>query len=849
MNDTSFTWIPIYQEIARKVLEFERDQKALIEITRKMDQEGLMVISVNDKGANGIAHRLQEIDPFTFFASFNRGTTDANRKAVLQYLKSHWGLQADIPNDFAGIPLVTPRKAWFISFSFKRSPEDVPKLWRLAHEAMEKDPAEFDRQILDDCLAIKGVALPMLTMGMFWLRPDYYLAADSRNLSFFKEQGITPPESSAQAYFQYLKDVTRKLGTDFPLLSHQAYLKAKEKPSEETIDLEPSEEIAFWAISTGKDGEQWAEFARQGIIAIDFNIADDLSAYEDREKIRQAIDRLKGDDSSHQNDTLACWQFVHEIKTGDVILAKQGVRKLIGCGRVCSEYIFDSSRPNFRHIRRVDWLSIGEWSLRDEVNFAIKTLTNVTPYKADVERLLVIAGIDPDTLEVIPSPETPPILSSSEQHYWWLNANPKIWDIEKATVGETQVYTSHNDKGNKRQKYKYFAEVKPGDILIGYVTSPQKEIVAVCQITNGLHQSSDGEGIEFKKIERLTNPITYQELKGNVSLAACEPLVNNQGSLFSLSADEYEIIRAIIDEKNPAIPQSRVGAYTMPDALREIFFSESDLESILSRLRRKKNLILQGPPGVGKTFVARRLAYLLMEAVDQSRVEIVQFHQSYSYEDFIQGIRPDGNGGFKLKAGIFYNFCRRAQRDPERDYFFIIDEINRGNLSRIFGEIMMLIEPDKRGAEFAIPLTYSENEDERFFVPPNLHLIGTMNLADRSLALVDYALRRRFSFVTLRPGFDRDGFRDLLLGLGASPDLIEKIRSRFNALNELISGDARNLGPGFCVGHSFFCPTGGQPLDDVWYHEIIDSEIRPLLEEYWMDEPGKVEKQIGLLKQ
>ena len=195
------------------------------------------------------------------------------------------------------------------------------------------------------------------------------------------------------------------------------------------------------------------------------------------------------------------------------------------------------------------------------------------------------------------------------------------------------------------------------------------------------------------------------------------------------------------------------------------------------------------------------------------------------------------------RDGIFYQFAKVACNDLKRDYFFIIDEINRGNLAKVFGELLMLIEADKRGPKYAIPLTYSDQADETFYVPSNLHVIGTMNTADRSLAMVDYALRRRFAFATLDPAFDSPAFAVWLTKRGASVRLLARIRERLNALNSEIE-EYRDLGPGFRIGHSFFCPLGGQIPNDAWYREVIDSEIRPLLEEYF-ESRERVEKLVN----
>lgn len=254
-----------------------------------------------------------------------------------------------------------------------------------------------------------------------------------------------------------------------------------------------------------------------------------------------------------------------------------------------------------------------------------------------------------------------------------------------------------------------------------------------------------------------------------------------------LPSDERmnELVKVVLDAYDRAVdvppPEPTTKApstpepYSMDDALSELFLDQTSLERLLAIWTGKKNLILQGAPGVGKSFVAKRLGYLLLGAKDARRVETIQFHQSYSYEDFVQGYRPDGEGGFALREGVFHRFCAKASLSPSLPHVFIIDEINRGNLSKILGELMLLIEHDKRGPGWSATLSYSQPDEPRFFVPANLYLLGMMNTADRSLSIVDYALRRRFSFFLLEPMFGSDKFRDFLIHRGIPKEIVALI--------------------------------------------------------------------------
>lgn len=292
---------------------------------------------------------------------------------------------------------------------------------------------------------------------------------------------------------------------------------------------------------------------------------------------------------------------------------------------------------------------------------------------------------------------------------------------------------------------------------------------------------------------------------------------------------QIKLIKRIKPRKTNTVSLPEDNKYTKDNFLNEVYMDENTYNILTELLETKYNVILQGAPGVGKTFSAKRLAYSVMGEKDTSRVAMVQFHQSYSYEDFIQGYRPSKDG-FDLKNGVFYRFCREAERDSERLYFFIIDEINRGNLSKILGELMMLIEKDKRGEK--LKLLYS---DELFTVPDNVRIIGMMNTADRSLALMDYALRRRFAFFDLAPAFSSDGFKNYL-NKKNSPKL-EKLVGVVESLNNAVSSDD-SLGDGFRIGHSYFCTDN--EVTDTWLKTVVEYEVIPLIKEYWFDDPSSI---------
>ncbi len=291
-------------------------------------------------------------------------------------------------------------------------------------------------------------------------------------------------------------------------------------------------------------------------------------------------------------------------------------------------------------------------------------------------------------------------------------------------------------------------------------------------------------------------------------------------------------------------------SYGVADIVAEgCFVPEADLQAMLQRWQSKKNLILQGPPGTGKTWLAKRLAKALIDSKSPSdeQLRVVQFHPALSYEDFVRGYRPGGDGKLTLTDGVFLQVVEAARFQPDVDHVLIIEEINRGNPAQVLGEILTLIESSKRNKEAAMELAYPRRVGERFYVPENLYVIGTMNVADRSLALVDLALRRRFAFVNLVPGLNA-AWEQWCLAKGMDAASIAHIRSEIEALNQEISQDSA-LGAQFQIGHSYVTPHEAVADAQAWFAEVVQSEIGPLLHEYWFDAPDRADAAIAKLLQ
>ena len=669
------------------------------------------------------------------------------------------------------------------------------------------------------------------------MRPDLYLPLDSRSQDLLFSLGITFDNKKFLRYQDY-KNVMNRLNekmrkeslgfTNYVEFSYAAYLKTSQTAEKERKEAAEAKKN-YWVYAPGENAVFWENYYKEGIMGLGWNRIGNLKEYKDVDDIESHLKWNSDTDKSQAKNADMLYSFANEMKPGDVIFVKRGRTHIIGRGVVTSDYYYDGEREFQPHLRKVHWTAKGDWELDNQM--PIKTLTMISGYKiADKLNTLIDGQGNVD----VPSD------SPKGDNYWWLTGSPKYWSPSKDwELGDDIDYTLYNEKGNKRRVFKHFHEAKPGDVVIAYESTPVLQIVAIGRVVS----ETDGEVLYIRKIENLLSPVPFAEILNNPHLKNSEPVMNRcQGSLFRLTRDEYEEIMRLIRKENPKPieeddePTEEIETYTDQEFLDDVYMDDQQLQTLKTLLMRKKNLILQGAPGVGKTYAAKRLAYAIMGVKDGSRISVIQFHQNYSYEDFVMGYKPNAEEGFSLVNGIFYEFCQKARVHRDMPYFLIIDEINRGNLSKIFGELLQTIEADYR--DNSIQLAYNK---QRFSVPSNLYIIGMMNTADRSLAMIDYALRRRFSFFEMKPGFDTPQFNAYIKS--KNDEKLEKLVNAVKDLNMLIDSDD-SLGSGFCIGHSYLCN-----LEDGYDLEsIVEYDIIPMLREYWFDNDEQFNLQADKLR-
>ena len=815
-----FEWINFYSEFATKLLEFKNNRAELIADIQSAYSAINMKLPKLEREDSII-----DIDPFTVFGLFNKGITNANRIAILESFATVFNIKSKVPNNFDGIPVLNNLKATYYVFKDDRQAADINNLWGLYESAInlaEKDDAA-NREIftkwydtVHDQLGIRW----NITMGLYWIRPYEFINLDSINRGFIVDPDNMPVDfvnsvkkklnkvpyaaeylAIKDACLQALKDGNYEY-KNYPELSYRAWIVSKQVNQEKAeVKGKKSSKAAFlrWfapLIQALRDlgGSGTPAEARAKII-------------ENEQLSEDEINQTRGKNNVNK--------FENEVAFARNYLVNAGY---------------------------IDKSVYGIWTLTE----AGKSVDMTSEMASDIFKIVLSSS---------PSKQGKNIdaLADEDVHTvrYWLYAPGEgscMWDefytsgimaIGWGEIGDLSTFDSKDAMKIKMREvideslsyknaahatWQFAKEMKIGDIV--FVKKGMHQIIGRGIVMSDYEYDSTRDD-EYKNIRQVD--WTYNGewphpgqavMKTLTDITSYTDYVEKLNSLFE---DETEEDAEDVEKTYPP--------YTKEDFLSEVFMPEEEYDKLSGILRIKKNIILQGAPGVGKTFVAKRIAFSMMGVKDVERVMMVQFHQSYSYEDFIMGFRPSTDG-FELKRGAFYNFCKKAEIDGDNDYFFIIDEINRGNLSKIFGELFMLIENDKRGV--SLQLLYS---DEKFSVPKNIYIIGMMNTADRSLAMLDYALRRRFAFFEIKPGFTTDGFREYRMSL--ENEKFDKLIACVESLNNVISND-ESLGDGFCIGHSYFCNLLPDTINDQILSYIVEYELIPLLKEYWFDEPTKV---------
>ena len=815
-----FEWIDFYSEFATKLLLFKNDRKALIERINDVYTAINMQVPKLESGGDII-----DIDPFTIFGLFNKGITNSNRIAIIRSIANVFGIEAKVPNNFDGIPVLNNLKATFYAFKEDRKADDIDNIWnvfeaalRLADNDTEQNRKEFSKwyDLVHDQRCIRW----NITMGLYWIRPYTYINLDSRNRWYISNVENMPAE--------FVNSIKKKINkvpnaTDY-LFIKDACIKALEVGSYEYKNY-PELSYSAWIVSEQVNRQKAAANGKK------LSNAAFLRWFK---PLIQALRDLGGSGTPAE----ARAKIVENEQLSDeevnAIRGKNNVNKFENEVAFARSYLVNAGY--------IDKSIYGVWTLTE----AGKSVEMTDDMASDIFKSGVAqaqnsrekkgAAIADDDVDTV--------------HYWIYapGENSCMWEefysegimaIGWGEIGDLKTFDSKDAMKSKMKEtfdaslsyknaahatWQFVNDMKIGDIV--FVKKGMHQLVGRGVVSSD-YEYDAGRNDKYGNIRKVN--WTHKGEWPHPGQAVMKTLTD-----ITSYTDYVEKLNALFEDESAEDVEEvskNYPVYTEDDFLDEVFMTEEEYSKLVGILKAKKNVILQGAPGVGKTFAAKRLAYSVMGVKDIDRVMMVQFHQSYSYEDFIMGFRPSTTG-FELKKGAFYNFCKKAEIDSDNDYFFIIDEINRGNLSKIFGELFMLIENDKRGIE--LQLLYS---DEKFAVPANVYIIGMMNTAARSLAMLDYALRRRFAFFEIKPGFETDGFREYRMSL--DNDKFNKLINCVENLNSVIASD-ESLGEGFCIGHSYFCNLEVDKIDNECLYGIVEYELIPLLKEYWFDEPTKV---------
>jgi hypothetical protein len=905
-----FTWIPFYEELADKLLAYRDRQGDLISILKGLKEQGIPVISLADKDKKGNSIPLTAIDPFTFFASFNRKATDQNRRAILAAIKQRLQLQAEVPTDFDGIPIMSPMMSRFFAQQSDRSPGDIPALWEFAEAIAMRTPENVPAELFNRCLKVFCVSVTNLTMGMFWMRPQTYLALDQRNRKLLGERGVANVVKDWASYLHFLKEaeahvpekpyefsrsayagaskcnywvfqgnpqnyrvvdalrdgvvktwqvnqnkkdvhlgdkiiiwvtgeaagcyalatVTSEVNTITEDPEETAYrIQAPKKSTMEGITLridtnlwnspvtkedikrQPAfkdfpagrqgtnliateaqyngilalvrgrTEMRYWLYAPGRDAKYWDECWQKGVMVFGAGELSDLSAFSDKAAIEKAFKEAKKLKHRPINDARGAWDFSHVLSPGDIVIAKKGARQFIGYGVVSGPYRYDPQRTTYRNVRPVRWIKRGKWLKTKGGPIVQKALTDITKYSEYVQQLRELIGIeDTEISHGVSMPLNTILYGPPGTGKTWTLRN----EYMKRFTESAAALSKEDFAANLVADLAWWQVIAM--VMLDLKTSNVSGILAHPLMEARIRRANN----------RNPRAAVWAHLQMHTKADCQEVKYAKRGEPLLFSKDAMSIWS--IDEK----------------------LTTEEAPDLVEAMQRYRNYT----PGQGAVI---------------KRYEFTTFHQSYSYEDFVEGIKPVMSEevaetvAYEVKSGIFKTMVQRALADPNHDYALLIDEISRGNVASILGELITLIEDDKRqGApnELSARLPYSRDE---FVVPKNLYIIGAMNTADRSVEALDTALRRRFTFVAIPPQPER---------IQQPANLKVDLRKLLTVINARIE---KLLDKDHCIGHSYFIHivVSSDPLAEL--KNVFATKILPLMEEYFYGDPAKIGMVLG----
>ena len=836
-------WVDFYKEFANKLLEFKNKRKELIEIIKSIP-------NINFP-------KIDDIDPFTVFGLLNGQGYDF-RENMIKYISDKFKIASKLTEWFWISPHMNFNRIFYNPS--QNDKKDIENLWNFFETAInyaDNNTTENREKFIKAYNVAKDIKGNKwkLTIGLHWIRPFNYIILDKPSRKFIIEKNIIPD------YANYLSDNSTINGEEYLQICD----KLIEAIKNDKYQFKDLLELSFFASITGytKTSSYIKENFNQSVKYDNDNDKEDLLSlaetyfesgqYEEAIKILLELLELNPNNSNILNFLGYCYegngQYIEAAEA--FINANKGWAKF---------YIeFANKLLEFKNNRKelIEKIKLVFNSNKIEIPNIINeedidpfTIFGLFNKGLSERRTKILKGIA-NIFEI--NSKTPeefycvPVYRNFNSNFYNPLQNEKndieaLWNIFEASIN----YADNKTNENREAFIKYYNLAK--DIK----GNKWKLTMGLCWIRPFNYISLDPYDIELiikdnlipaeylKYIKKSDNSIPNAEEYLIICNIMIENIKNNNykfNNFFELSDYALYIVcvtRNKNKEGNTMNIENNFNKYDKNKFLQEVYITDKEYDKLEKLIKDKKNIILQGSAGVGKSYAAKRLAYSIIGEKDNERVKMIQFHQSYSYEDFIIGYRPT-ESGFELKEGVFYKFCKEAEMDENKEnkYFLIIDEINRGNISKIFGELFMLIENDKRGEEYALELVYKD--DEKFFVPENLYIIGLMNTADRSLAMLDYALRRRFAFYDMKPAFESEQFKEYQKNLKNSKfdNLIKKVEE----LNKVIKED---LGEGFCIGHSYFCNLETVEIDKLSL--IIEFELIPLLKEYWFDDKEKVKK-------